>query len=153
MPMTFRGTVAIGAPRDVVYAFLTDPTRVTRCAPDVQKLEVVDAENFKVTARVGVGPVRATFALDVAWQELRPPESATARARGAAPGSAVNLTAVMSLTETPTGTQLDWQADVTINGTIASVGARLLQGTADKIAGQVFECVKQTLEAPATSAR
>jgi uncharacterized protein len=151
VPMTFRGSVEIEAPREAVYAFLTDPDRVARCAPDVQKVEVVDADRFRVTARVGVGPVRATFALDVAWQDRRPPESATARAKGSAPGSAVNLTAVMTLAETPSGTRLDWQADVTVNGTIASVGARLLQGAADKIAGQVFACVKQTLEAPAAS--
>ncbi|HEY3108453.1 MAG TPA: carbon monoxide dehydrogenase subunit G [Chloroflexota bacterium] len=153
MPMTFQGTVTIGAPRAEVYAFLTDPTRVTRCAPDVQRVEVVDDDSFKVTVRVGVGPVRATFALEVTWLERAAPESARARAKGTAPGSAVNLTALMELSEVAEGTRLDWRTEVVVAGTIASVGARLLQGTADRIAAQVFACVKQTLEAPAASVR
>jgi carbon monoxide dehydrogenase subunit G len=153
MPMTFRGTTAIDAPRERVYAFLTDPMQVTQCGPDVQHVEVIDDERFKVRAGIGIGPVRATFLLDVVWQERVAPESATARAKGSAPGSGVTLTARMMLAETPTGTSLDWQVDTVVTGTIASVGARLLQGAADRIAGQVFACVKQKLEAPAASVR
>jgi len=153
VPMTFQGTVTIGAPRAEVYAFLTDPARVSQCAPDVQRVELIDEERFKVTARVGVGPIRATFALDVSWLERVAPESARARAKGAAPGSAVNLTALMTLSELPEGTRLDWQTEVVVAGAIASVGARLLQGTADRIANQVFACVKQKLEASAASMR
>jgi carbon monoxide dehydrogenase subunit G len=149
--MTFEGTVTIGAPRAEVYAFLTDPSKVTQCAPDVQAVELGDDDSFKVTVRVGVGPVRATFVLEVTWLERVAPESARARAKGSAPGSAVNLTALMRLSEVPEGTRLDWQTDVVVAGTIASVGARLLQGTADRIAAQVFACVKQKLEAPAAS--
>src|SRR5438132_9191855 len=145
VPMTFQGTVTIGAPRGEVYAFLTDPSKVTQCAPDVQRVELVDDDRFKVTARVGVGPVKATFALEVTWLERVAPESARARAKGMAPGSAVNLTALMTLAEVPEGTRLDWQTEVVVTGLIASVGARLLQGAADRIAGQVFACVKQKL--------
>jgi carbon monoxide dehydrogenase subunit G len=144
--MTFEGTVAIAAPREEVYAFLTDPARVTQCAPDVQRLEVLDAERFKVTVRAGVGFVRATFALDVAFVDLNRPDRATARAQGSAPGSAVNLTATMLLAETPEGTRLDWRAEVVVAGTIASVGARLMQGAADKMTSQVFACIKEKLE-------
>ena len=78
--------------------------------------------------------------------ERNPPDSATARARGNAPGSAVDMTTTMRLAETPEGTRLDWKADVTISGTIASVGGRLLKGAADKITNQVFACVKTRLE-------
>ena len=47
----------------------------------------------------------------------------------------------------------DDSPEVVVTGLIASVGARLLQGAADRIAGQVFACVKQQLEAPAASVR
>ncbi len=55
----------------------------------------------------------------------------------------------MQLSEVPEGTKLDWKADVMVAGVIASVGSRLLQGAANKITGDVFACVKRTLEAPA----
>ena len=46
---------------------------------------------------------------------------------------------------------MDWSADVTISGTIASVGARLIEGTANKMIGQAFDCIRTKLEAPATA--
>jgi uncharacterized protein len=44
-------------------------------------------------------------------------------------------------------TVMDWAADVLIAGSIASVGARLIEGTANKMIGQTFECIKTKLEA------
>ena len=43
---------------------------------------------------------------------------------------------------------MDWSADVTISGTLASVGARLIEGTANKMIGQTFECIRVKLETP-----
>ncbi len=153
MPMSFHGSVQIDAPREDVYAFLTDPRKVSECAADVQSVEVLDEDAFKVVARAGVGFVKATFALQVTWLERTAPSVAKARARGSAPGSAVDMVAAMDMTDSDGGTRLDWTADVTVSGAIAGVGARLLQGAADKITSQTFACVKQTLEAstPATA--
>ena len=47
------------------------------------------------------------------------------------------------------GTVMDWVADVNLSGTLASVGARMIEGTANKMIGQTFECMKTKLEAPA----
>ncbi len=44
-------------------------------------------------------------------------------------------------------TRMDWQADVVVSGTIASVGARLLNSTVEKKTGELFECLKAQLEA------
>jgi carbon monoxide dehydrogenase subunit G len=44
-------------------------------------------------------------------------------------------------------TTMDWQAQVVVSGTIASVGARMLNGTAEKLTGQFFACLKVKLEA------
>jgi carbon monoxide dehydrogenase subunit G len=44
-----------------------------------------------------------------------------------------------------------WASDVNVSGMIASVGARLMQGAADKITQQVFACIKRTLEVPAAA--
>jgi carbon monoxide dehydrogenase subunit G len=62
------------------------------------------------------------------------------------------MRSTMDLVDAGTGrTTLKWASDVTVNGMIASVGARLMQGAADKITQQVFSCIKRTLEVPATA--
>jgi carbon monoxide dehydrogenase subunit G len=42
---------------------------------------------------------------------------------------------------------MEWAADVMIGGRIASVGARLIEGTANKMIGQTFDCIRSRLEA------
>jgi carbon monoxide dehydrogenase subunit G len=60
----------------------------------------------------------------------------------------VDATAEMRLSDGPDGTTvMDWNADVNLSGTLASVGARLIEGTADKMIGQTFDCMREKLEA------
>ena len=148
--MHFEGSVDIAAPRDKVWAFVTDPNQVGQCGPGVESIEVVDDTHFKATAKVGIGFISARFKVDMTFASLTPPEAATIKAHGQAPGSAVDADASMILKDGPDGgTTMDWSADVNIAGTLASVGARLIEGTADKMIGQTFACMKTTLEAPA----
>ena len=147
--MHFEGTLEIAAPRERVWSFLTDPRQVSGCGPDVQSLDVLDPTHFKVTVRAGVGPIKGTFNFDVQFTELRAPDRATLRARGQTPGSAVEMTNTLELAEAGAQrTSMRWESDVIVSGMIASVGARLMQGAADKTTRQVFACIKEKLEAP-----
>ena len=150
--MRFEGTLDIAVARPEVWAFLTDPKRVTACAPDVQSLEVTDPTHFIVVARTGIGPIKATFTMRTEFMELTPPSHAVILARGQAPGSAVDMRSTLDLVDAGPGrTTMKWASDVTVTGMIASVGARLMQGAADKITQQLFACIKRTLEAPAVA--
>jgi carbon monoxide dehydrogenase subunit G len=144
----FSGSVPIRAPRDRVWAFVTDPTKVGACGPGVESVEVVDERHFRAVAKVGVGFISARFNVNLELAEQEPPERAVIKARGQAPGSAVDATGTMRLRDGADGTTImDWEADVVISGTIASVGARLIEGTANKLIGQTFDCIRARLEA------
>ncbi len=147
--MNFSGTVVIRAPRDKVWAFVVDPRQVGACGPGVESIEQIDDTRFNAVAKVGVGFISARFAGDIELAEQAAPDRAVIKARGQAPGSAVDATATMSLKDgdEPGATVMDWVADVTISGTIASVGARLIEGTANKLIGQTFDCIRAKLEA------
>ena len=146
--MHFEGSVPIKAPRDKVWAFVTDPEQVGQCGPGVETIEVVDATHFKAAAKVGIGFISARFNVNMEFAELDPPDRAVIKAHGQAPGSAVDATAEMRLSDGPDGaTVMDWNADVNLSGTLASVGARLIEGTATKMIGQTFDCMRAKLEA------
>ncbi len=146
--MKFSGSVPIQAPRDRVWAFVIDPNQVGPCGPGVSSIEVIDDSHFKATAKVGIGFISARFVVNMEFAELAPPERALIKAHGQAPGSAVDATAVMELTdgESDGTTVMDWSADVNIAGTLASVGARLIEGAANKMIGQAFDCIRSKLE-------
>ncbi len=145
--MHFEGTQQIKAPMATVYAFVLDPNKVAECAPGFKSMEILGPDHFKPTLAIGIGAVKATFTLDVQLEDLHEPDHAAMRGRGSAGGSAVDMKAAMSLTALAEAeTQMAWTADVNVSGTLASVGARLLEGTAQRLTTKFFECFREKLE-------
>jgi carbon monoxide dehydrogenase subunit G len=146
--MEFSGTQTIAVSIDKVWAYLFDVSKVAACAPGFKSLEVLEEEHWRAVVAVGVGAVKAKFTMDVTRPELKEPERMVVMGRGKAPGSAVDMTGDMQLTALADNeTRMDWKASVVVSGTIASVGARLLQGLAEKLTGQFFDCLKTNLQA------
>ncbi|HEX6800570.1 MAG TPA: carbon monoxide dehydrogenase subunit G [Ktedonobacterales bacterium] len=148
--MHFEGDQTIHAPRQTVWDFLMNPDNVASCAPGFQSMQTIDEDHYKPTLAVGVGAVKATFTLDVTISERDAPTHAAVLAHGMAAGSAVDMRSGMDLSpepDTPDATHLHWVADVTVSGTLASMGARLMEGTAHKLTNRFFDCLRQKLEA------
>ena len=146
--MQFSGTTEIQAPREKVWAFVIDPQQVGWCGPGVESIEEVDATHFRARAKVGIGVISARFNVNLEMVEAIEPDRAVIKASGQAPGSAVDATGEMHLSGPPDGpTTMSWSANVAISGTIASVGARLVEGTANKMIAKTFDCMREKLEA------
>ena len=146
--MQFSGTVEIAAPRDRVWAFLMDPNEVGSCGPGVETIEAIDADHFKAKAKVGVGFISARFVVDMTVAERNEPELAVLKAHGQAPGRPWTRRRTCTSPARPRARRR-WTGPrtSTISGTLASVGARMIEGTANKMIGQTFDCIKAKLEA------
>ncbi len=148
--MEFSGTQTIAVSQETVWAYLLDVNKVAVCVPGFQSLEELGPEHWKALISIGIGPVKAKFTLDVTRPESHEPERMVVKGRGKAPGSAVELEGTMNLSAVdPAQTRMDWQAHVVVSGTLASVGARLMNSTAEKLTAQFFSCLKTQLQAPA----
>src|SRR5262249_45630348 len=132
-----------------VFAFVTDPNQVGFCGPGVESIDVIDPTHFKAKAKVGVGHISAKFNIELELVETDAPSRAVIKAHGQAPGSAADATGSMNLVpgDEPDTTTMIWATDVVISGLIASVGARLIQGTANKLIDKTFDCIRAKLEA------
>ncbi|MGH7527374.1 MAG: SRPBCC family protein [Gemmatimonadales bacterium] len=139
MKLEFSGAPEITATRDHVWSRLMDPSFVAASAPGVETVEALDPTHFKVVSGLGVGSVKVRFKLDVELFDIVQGEQLKMRARGKAPGSAVDVVSRLQLEEAGPGrTRLDWAATSEVSGTVASVGARLLEGTARKLTEQFW---------------
>lgn len=146
--MRFNGTATINAPREKVWKFLTDPHALSQCAPGLESIDVITPnEKFRLVASIGFGAVKATFVTNAEWMDLDPPNRARMKAHGTAPGSVVDTTSEMVLTDAPNdATELKWSADVTVVGTIASLAARLMGVVSQKLTDAFFDCVRKKIE-------
>lgn len=146
--MEFSGTQTIDVPIQKVWTYLLDVNKVAECAPGFQSLEEVGTEHWKAVISIGIGPVKAKFNLDVTRPEMHEPDKMVVKGRGKAPGSAVELAGTMNLSSVDdTQSRMDWSANVVVSGTLASVGARLMNSTAEKLTEQFFSCLRTKLQA------
>ncbi|MEX2160888.1 MAG: carbon monoxide dehydrogenase subunit G [Anaerolineales bacterium] len=146
--MQLNGSTVIQAPRDKVWSYLTNPDFVSKCAPGLESMEVVEAnKKFKATGSVGLGNIKVRFNGEIEFVTMEAPNRAVMKGRGSAPGSAVEGTAEMKLRDGENGvTIMDWSADVNVLGTIASLASRLAGSMAQKLSGQFFDCVRKQIE-------
>jgi carbon monoxide dehydrogenase subunit G len=139
MKLEFSGSPAIAAPRERVWERLMDPHFVAQSAPGVESVEAVDPTHFKVISGFGVGSIRVRFTMDVELFDVDAGKSAKMRVRGKAPGSAIDVVSKLQVDDAGSGgTQLKWSATSEVSGTVASVGARLMEGTARKLTEQFW---------------
>lgn len=151
--MHFEGTQQIKASSRAVFDSILDPDRVAACAPGFISMEKLAPNHYKPTLGVGIGAVRAKFTLDVQVEDIREFDHAAMKGHGVAAGSAVDMNAAIDLVPVSDAeTTMNWAADVIVSGTIASVGARLLESTARKQIAKFFDCFREKLEEPDTSA-
>lgn len=134
MRLDFSGAPEIAAPPDVVWKRLLDHDFVASMAPGVESVEAIDDRHFKVVSGFGVGAVKVKFRLDVELSDVKPPKSLRISARGKAPGSELDVITTLEIEPVPLErSRLKWSARSEVRGTVASVGARLLKGTAKKL--------------------
>lgn len=144
----FEGTVSIRAPRDTVWAFLTNFQSVIECAPRVERLEVVDEQRAIAHVYPDIGPVKE-IAIQLMWLERQAPGRARFQARGKVPGGSVETMTSMALEETGDGaTTLRWGLDVKLGGLLGLVAGKRVQGRAEQRADRFFECLRAKLEQP-----
>src|SRR5262245_2903484 len=135
--MRLDGSFSVNAPCDEVYAFLTDPARLSRHLPDVQSIEIEDADHFTVTARVGVSHIKGTMVMKLAIANRRPPVSTTVTGKGSGLASVVDLVTSFTLSEGANGaTIVNWQGEMQIGGKLAAFGP---QGLLDRMARKNVE--------------
>ena len=134
MRLEFAGAPEVTASMEEVWARLMDPNFVAASAPGVESVEALDPTHFKVISGIGVGPMRVSFQLDVELSDVVPLERLRMTALGRGPGSAVDTVSSVRLEPLANGrTRLNWSATSTISGTVAGLGAPLLEAAARRL--------------------
>ncbi|ABC22614.1 Carbon monoxide dehydrogenase subunit G [Rhodospirillum rubrum ATCC 11170] len=116
-----------------------DPDILKQCIDGCEDLERTSETTFSGKVKVKVGPVSARFAGTVDMEDSDPPQGCllVIRGQGGVAGF-VKGKARVDLAVDGEETVLDYSADAEVGGKLASVGARLVRGVADKTAADFF---------------
>ena len=140
MKVELDKTFKIAAPASAAWQFLQQIEAVAACMPGAEITEQIDAHNYKGKVKSRIGP--ATMAFDGAI-EIKgiDPEKRELRLRGSGQDTKGTSSASMDLTAwvvdgAEAGCELKGQAEVSVNGKVASLGGRMMNQVADQILNQ-----------------
>jgi uncharacterized protein len=147
MSMDMSGSQRIEASRDRVWQGLNDPDVLKQCIPGCESIELTSPTEMKARAVLKIGPVKATFTGKVTLSDLDPPHgyTITGEGQGGVAGFAKGGATVRLETVGEDATILHYDAKAEVGGKIAQLGARLIDGTAKKLAGDFFDKFSQTI--------
>ncbi len=136
--LTGSGETFIPAPPQQVWETLLDPKKLAAVIPGCHALELVGENDYRATVSLGVGPVRGRFEATVKMSDLEPPHAATLSGALSGPLGASAGSGRVRLTAEDGGTMVAYDYTVQINGKVAAVGGRMLEGAAKVVVGQFF---------------
>jgi len=144
-----EGRFATKAPVDRVFALFRDPVAFTDCLDDPHQFHAVDPTHFEGQITTGVAFIRGTFRVRGEYTESTANQRIGAKLTGTGMGSGLDASFSIGFQTGPDGTSVAWSGEITLTGTAATVGERLVRGTVDKKAGGLFENARRKLEGPA----
>jgi uncharacterized protein len=140
--MELVGEHTFAAPRETVWRFMLDPETLKQCLPGCEKLDQVGEDEFTATMKIGVAMIRGTFNGRVKISDKQEPERYTMMVEGSGPQGQVSGTGTLELIEQDGSTLVRYKGDANVRGTLARVGARVMQPAAKMIVGQFFSCLE-----------
>jgi carbon monoxide dehydrogenase subunit G len=147
MKLAFSGAPEIHATRDQVWRRILDPRFVAQSAPGMESVDVLGENRFRMNLGFGVALLKFHFALDVGFHDIVPQEHARMEARGSAPGTTVAMDSRIRLEQLdPARQRLHWSAETVVDGALAGVGARLVEGVARRLTERFWEDFARRVE-------
>jgi carbon monoxide dehydrogenase subunit G len=137
--MDIKGEQFIPIPRQQVWAALNDTDVLKQAIPGCDAMNRLSETEIEATVTAKVGPVKATFKGQVTLSDLDPPNGYSIRGEGK--GGVAGFAkggAKVRLLDAPGGTTLQYDVDAAVGGKLAQIGARLIEGTARKLADEFF---------------
>jgi len=144
-------TIALDAPPDRVWAFLTDPYEVASCLPGAAITEQVDDRTYRGTITVKVGPVTAGYRGTIRFARL---DRATWEAELVGQGQDVKgkggaeMRMQSRLRPTDGGTEVTVASEVSISGILAQLGRGMIESVSAQIFKQFAAAMQRKLAAP-----
>lgn len=140
--MKIEGNYTIKAPRELVWTLVIDPDILSRCVPGVQSLENTETNAYKLLMKAGVGAIKGVYNGAIRLEDMRAPEHYKMLVDGKGATGFVKGVGELDLVEEGDETLINYSGDVSVGGTIASVGQRLILTSAKMMTAQFFAALE-----------
>lgn len=137
--MKISGAYTVAVPREKAYALLQDPVVLAKCMPGTDHLDKVGDDEYEMKMKMAIASFSGLFTGKVKIVEPNPPESFRLLVEGSGKVGFLKGQGLMTLVPAEGSTEIKYDGDVNVGGTIAAVGQRLIDTTSKMIIKKFFE--------------
>ncbi|MCP4767542.1 MAG: SRPBCC family protein [Gammaproteobacteria bacterium] len=137
MKVKLDKTYPVAASAGAAWQFLQDINSVAACMPGAEIIEQSDETHFKGTVKVKVGPVTSVFNGDIEVQGIDAQQKQLilfGKGADSKGSSSASMLLTATIVDAADGhCELMGNAEVTVNGKLASFGGRMMDSISDQI--------------------
>jgi len=148
--MRLNGTYSLPAARQQVWDALLDPGVLARTLPGCKSLDTVGPDEYRMNMALAISSLKGLFDGKVRIEDQQPPESYRLSVEGRGKMGFINGGGRLRLIEAGAAvTEIEYEGDVKVGGTIASVGQRLMDMTSKMMIKRFLAALEKELTNPA----
>ena len=137
--MKVTGSYTVPVSQERAYALLQDPEVLAQCMPGCDKLEKTGEDSYQMKMKMAIAAISGQFDGKVRITDKSEPESFKLLVEGNGKIGFLKGEGLLKLSALdPAQTQVNYEGDVQVGGTIAAVGQRLLDTTSKMMIKRFF---------------
>ncbi len=138
--MKISGTYTLPLPPQRAYAAMQDPEILARAIPGCEALERIGPDEYRMKMKMALASLSGAFEGKVRIADQNPPASFRLIVEGSSKIGFVKGDGLLNLSAAEDGgTQVYYDGDAQVGGTMAAVGQRLIDGTAKMMIRKFFD--------------
>ncbi|MGH9717509.1 MAG: SRPBCC family protein [Candidatus Acidiferrales bacterium] len=137
--MKISGSYVLGVPQEQAYKMMQDPEVLARAMPGCEDLEKIAENEYRMKMKMVLASLSGVFEGKVRIADQNPPSSFRLIVEGSGRPGFIKGNGLLNLSPSATGTDVSYDGDLQVGGTIAAVGQRLLDGTAKILIKKFFD--------------
>jgi carbon monoxide dehydrogenase subunit G len=133
------GTYRLAVPQDRAYQILQDPVILCRCMPGCESLQVAGENEYAMKMKMVLAAISGQFTGKVRIADQEPPSRFRLIVEGSGKIGFMKGDGFLTLTQVEGGTDVVFDGEVQVGGTIASVGQRMIDTTSKMLIKKFFD--------------
>jgi uncharacterized protein len=134
------GTYTLPLPQERAYEVMQDPEVLARAIPGCESLDKVGPDEYRMKMKMALASLSGAFEGKVRITEQTPPNSFRLVVEGTGRIGFVKGDGLLKLSAAEAGgTEVAYEGEAQVGGTIAAVGQRLIDGTAKTMIKKFFD--------------
>lgn len=137
--MKISGSYTLPVPPERAYQVLQDPVELARAIPGCEGLEKIGPDEYKMKMKLVLAALAGQFEGKVRITDQVPPASFRLVVEGSGRIGFLKGEGLLKLSPQDSNTEVSYEGDAQVGGTMAAVGQRLIDGTSKMMIKKFFD--------------